>query len=154
MNKDYLNDPLYQELLSVAAGGGSTEPLSEYLNAQGITQPEYNYQNQINNAPSVNYDDNLNNFINSMTKIYRENLGDAHGYPEGSDMYHEFMDPDYKSFWYDPDELDEYFGYDSEDPMDFYDQEALSNGLYEQGYYDNIDAQDLINWFRKSRMQK
>ena len=151
MDEQYKNDPRYKQLLAYAADKGDIEPLQQYYQAQGINQPAYNYPSMPKNTSFDNYEDNLDNYNDLMSEIYRKNLGNAHGYPEGTDMYYEYMDPDASGEWYSPEDLDEEFGYYSDDPMDFYDSEALSDLLTEQGYYDNPNEQDIINWFRKAR---
>lgn len=158
MDEQYKNDPRYKQLMSYVSSTGDISPMQEYLDAQGINQPPYKYRTFEEYAndtgdvvPWQDYEDNLNNYNDLMSEIYRQNLGNAHGYPEGTDMYYEYMDPDASGEWYSPEDLDEDFGYYSDDPMDFYNAEALSDLLTEQGYYDNPNEQDIINWFRKAR---
>lgn len=151
MDEQYKNDPRYKQLMSYVSSTGDISPMQEYLEAQGINQPAYNYPSMPKNSSFDNYEDKLDNYNDLMSEIYRKNLGNAHGYPEGTDMYYEYMDPDANGEWYSPEDLDEEFGYYSDDPMDFYNSEALSDLLTEQGYYDNPNEQDIINWFRKAR---
>lgn len=158
MDEQYKNDPVYQRALSYALSTGDIYPVQKYYEAQGIYQPEYEYKSfedytdDVNDVePSQNYEDKLNNYNNLMSELYRQNFGNAYGYPEGTDMYYELMDPDADGTWYSPEDLEEDFGYYGDDSTDFYDAEALSDLLTKQGYYENPNEQDLVNLFRKDR---
>lgn len=65
MINNYKDDPRYKELVSVVAGGGSTDDLEEYLQAQGAINNPYNYNTSTENIID-DENEEYNHYSNGM----------------------------------------------------------------------------------------
>lgn len=88
MINNYKDDPRYKELVSVVAGGGSTDDLEKYLQAQGIMNNPYNY-----NTPAEGITDDENGEYNPYSNGMNFNIPDEYA-QDYLDEYEKLSQPE------------------------------------------------------------